>query len=94
LGEHWLPLVPSLQILAVWGFIRSLAANTGPVLYSIGKPQIITRIQIAQVGLMLLLIYPFTNTWGLTGASVSVVVAALIPNMLAIRLAFYYLSRK
>lgn len=41
LGEKWMPMVPAIQVLVLWGLIRSLGATTGPVFYSMGNPKII-----------------------------------------------------
>lgn len=83
LGEKWMPMVPVMQVLVLWGLIRSMGATTGPIFYSIGNPKILTKLQFLQIILLITLIYPLTIQWGILGTSLSVVCAALIPNLIA-----------
>lgn len=80
LGEQWLPIQYALQILAVWGLLRSIGATTGALWQALGTPGLTTKIQLLQTLIMALLIYPFTITWGFTGTAVSVVTASIISN--------------
>ncbi|UCH12355.1 MAG: lipopolysaccharide biosynthesis protein [Candidatus Omnitrophota bacterium] len=83
LGEKWLPMVPAMQVLVLWGLIRSIGATTGPIFYGVGRPKIITKLQLLQLFLLIILIYPLTMQFGILGAALSVVFAALIPNLIA-----------
>jgi len=87
LGDKWLPLVPAMQLLAAWGLIRSIGGTTGPLFYGLGKPQFLTRLQLLQLVLLGALIYPLSAPLGILGASLAVVVAALVPNVVACLLA-------
>lgn len=83
LGDKWAPMVPAMQVLALWGIIRSIGATTGPVFKAVKRPDLVTRIQFAKLVLLLALIYPFTAKWGILGASWAVVLAAFIINPIA-----------
>jgi O-antigen/teichoic acid export membrane protein len=78
LEPAWQPLVAPLQILALWGFIRALAATTGPVLYALDRPQTVTRLVGLKLVVLLLLIFPLTARFGLAGTSWAVVLAAAL----------------
>ncbi len=84
LGEKWMPMVPSMQVLAFYGLITSVAATAGPVFYSIGKPGIDTKNQLLQVILLMALIYPLTSKWGLLGTSLAVVITSLTVNIVVL----------
>jgi len=84
LGMKWMPMVPAMQVLALYGMLRAIGATTGVVFMAVGKPKIMVKIQIAQLILLAVLIYPFTIWWGILGASISVTVYALIFNFIAI----------
>ena len=73
LGNKWMPMVPAMQVLVLYGLIESVAATAGPVFYSIGKPDIDTKNQFLQAILLMALIYPLTSKWGLVGASLAVI---------------------
>lgn len=92
LGEKWMPMVPAMQVLALWGLIRSLGSTQSPLLYAIGKPQIITKIHFLQAILLISIIYPFTIKWGILGASLAVLLTSLI-NPIGYY-AYYYILNK
>jgi O-antigen/teichoic acid export membrane protein len=81
LGEKWMPMVPSMQVLVLWGLIRSIGATTGPVFYSVGKPDIATKLQTFQLILLMIFLYPFTIKWGILGTSLAVVLASAVVNI-------------
>ncbi len=80
LGEKWLPMVPAMQTLCIFGATRSIGATMGPILYGVGKPRIQTRLSTIQLIAMAVLIYPLTMKWGILGAALAVV----LPNALAL----------
>ena len=85
LGEKWMPMVPAMQVLVLYGLIESVAATAGPIFYSVGKPGIDTKNQFLQVTLLMALIYPLTSKWGLLGTSLAVVFTSLTANILVLR---------
>jgi O-antigen/teichoic acid export membrane protein len=84
LGEKWIPMIPALQVLALWGMIRSIGATTGPVFHATGNPKILTQLQFAVLILLLISILPLTMKWGILGTSLSVTISTLIPNIIAV----------
>ena len=84
LGKKWMPMVPAMQVLVLYGLIRSVAATAGPIFYSIGKPGIDTKNQFLQVILLMALIYPLTSKWGLLGTSLAVILTSLTVNIIAL----------
>lgn len=92
LGEKWMPMVPAMQVLTLWGFIRSIGSTQGPLLYAIGKPEIITKIHFLQAILLISAIYPFTIKWGILGASLAILLSSLI-NPIGYY-AYYYILNK
>ena len=83
LGEKWLAMVPAVQILALWGMIRSLGATTGPVFHSTGKPRILTLLQLAVLIFLIIFIFPLTINYGILGTSIAIIISTIIPNIVA-----------
>lgn len=79
LGEKWMPMVPAMQVLAVWGAIRSIGATTGSVFVSVGKPKILTKFQFGHLTMLAILIYPLSIQYGIFGTSLAIILATLIP---------------
>ncbi len=84
LGQKWMPMVSTIQILSIYGLLRAFGATTGVVFIAVGKPKIRTKIQAAQLGLMAAIIYPLTVLWGINGAAAAVTIYALIFNCVAV----------
>lgn len=87
LGDNWMPLVPALQVLAIYGGLRALGATTGALFLALGKPQIQTTIKGLQLILLVILIYPLTIRYGILGASIAVTSYAIIFNIVAVYIA-------
>lgn len=83
LGEKWMPMVPAMQVLALWGFISSIGATTVPFFSSTGRPEIQTKLQFVVLILLAILIYPFSVTFGIAGTSLAVLLSTLVPTVLA-----------
>lgn len=77
-GPTWAPTILPLQMLAIYGFIRSIAANMGNVFRGMGKPQWLTYIALWRLVTMLAALYPVAKTWGINGvAALSAIVAVI-----------------
>jgi O-antigen/teichoic acid export membrane protein len=89
LGARWLPIVPLLQALALYGFIRSLFSNSGPLFNAKGWPQTVFKINVFQLGVLALTLYPLIERWGVLGACIG----TLMGILLSVPLALVYLQR-
>jgi O-antigen/teichoic acid export membrane protein len=87
LGAKWLPMVTALQILLVWGLVRSIGAASGALFSGMGRPDLNTKLQFVKMVFLAALIYPMTTTWGITGAAVAVLIADLPVDAVSIYLA-------
>ena len=83
LGEKWMPMVPAMQVLGFWGLIRSIGATTGHIFHAVGRPQLLTKLQLIQLILLIILIYPLTAQWKILGASLAVAFSLSLPNLIA-----------
>ena len=83
LGEKWHSIIPVIRILSLWGLIRSVGATTGAVFKATGRPDLLTKIHLAKLSLLILLIFPLVWQWGLLGAALAVTLNGLIINPLA-----------
>jgi len=83
LGNHWLPMIPALQVLVVAGFIRSTGSLTGTLFQAVGRPDLGTKLQIAKLSILLIVIYPLTIRWGILGTALAVVINGIIVNPFA-----------
>ncbi len=84
LGPKWLPMVPLLVILVAYGALRTMGATTGPVFLALGRPDIRTKIQVGQLVILVVSIYPLAMAFGAAGVAASVTLYALVFNSVAV----------
>lgn len=89
LGNPWLPAVPVLRILAVYGIIRSIAGSVSPLFLGIGKQKYITLMTFVRFISLSVTIYPFITLWGIIGAGYS----ALFSAFMEIPVVIYFCAR-
>lgn len=68
-GEHWLPAVSSLMILAGMGWVRGVASIFGPVLVARGRTAILHRMKWIEFAVFAVSIVPAVHMSGITGAA-------------------------
>jgi O-antigen/teichoic acid export membrane protein len=84
-GDKWLPAVAVLQVLCLYGLNKALLRTTESLYLAAGKPQIMTKINLCQFIIMLILIYPLTVRYGIVGTGI----AAVIPSAMMVLLTFH-----
>jgi O-antigen/teichoic acid export membrane protein len=77
-SDAWSTAIIPIQLLAVYGYIRSIAANMGSVFRAMGKPQWLTYIALSRLIAMVALLIPVAIRWGINGVSwLSAIVAVV-----------------
>ena len=85
LGDKWVPIVPAVCILVVFGYARSLGAINGSLFRGTGN----MRHDTVSVALKLLclgaLIYPLTRAYGIVGTAFATTVPVWVSQSYAVR---------
>nr|WP_282594777.1 polysaccharide biosynthesis C-terminal domain-containing protein [Halomarina salina] len=72
-----------MQVLTLYGLLRALRTPAAPLFKALGRPDLMTKLQVVSLVVMAVTIYPLTVTFdlGLVGASLAVVLsgAAYLP---------------
>ena len=84
-GDKWLPAVAVLQVLCLYGLSKALLKTTESLYLATGKPRIMTKINLCQFIIMIILIYPLTVRYGIVGTGI----AAVIPSAMMVLLTFH-----
>ena len=84
LGEKWMPAVPALQVLCIFGLLRSIASTFGPIFQATGNPKILRDISLLKLILLLILIFPLTYEYGILGTALATTVPSFLTNSLQI----------
>jgi O-antigen/teichoic acid export membrane protein len=86
LGTQWAPMVPLMQVLAVWGAIRAFGANVGAVFKAIGRPDFDVRLQVIKTATIALTIYPAAEYFGVLGVAFVIVGSSFVVQPIALHL--------
>jgi len=80
-GETWLPLLPALNVLLLYGIMRPVTSVGAALFDATGKPQIVLAMGLTRLAILAALIWPLTARWGIVGTSWTVVAsqAAALP---------------
>lgn len=92
LGQKWIPIVPVIQVLSVYGMFRSLGALPGNVVTALGKVKILPVIPIIQLVFIVLFIYPMAVKFQLMGVSIIVTFSVMVAVIYALKIGNKYLS--
>jgi len=78
LKPEWYPMIPVMQMLAIFGMLRSLAATAGPVYQAVGRPDIVTKSSFVKLVFLAIIIYPLTQRWGIVGTCGAILIAEIM----------------
>lgn len=78
LGQKWMQIVPAMRVLCVFGLIRALGGTTGPLFQGVGRPDIITKLNMGKLCIIALLIVPLTQKYGIVGTSITITIPMLL----------------
>ncbi len=78
LGPQWIAAAPALQMLALFGVIRAITGSIFILFLAVGRQEIVTLITFISTVVLLVLVVPFTSTFGIVGAGLSAVVGQIV----------------
>jgi O-antigen/teichoic acid export membrane protein len=78
MSDQWLPMVPLLKVLSVYGLLRMVVATGGALFAGLGRPAYDTQMNIWRVVILVILIYPMTAQWGAVGAAWAAVISMAV----------------
>ena len=77
LGGRWAAIVPIVQVLALFGLVRSIGATAEPLFQGLGRPRSQTFVGFVELGLLVGLLGPLTLWLGPVGTAVAATVGAV-----------------
>lgn len=76
-GEKWLPMLPILHVLLVYGGIKTLSYLIEPLYLSMARPRAIMAASSVHLIVMMGLMAPFAWTFGVRGVALAVLAGAV-----------------
>ena len=81
LGSEWVPMILTMQVLAMYGLMHSITRNFGAVWKSLNRPDLTTKTGAIRVVCIAALIWPATARWGFEGTALVVTGVYLFPML-------------
>jgi PST family polysaccharide transporter/lipopolysaccharide exporter len=81
MGDEWLPMVRAMQLLAIYGLLRSVGKTMGPVWKTLDRPDYVTKLSALRVTLIALTVVPMTRRFGIEGTALVVVGIYVFPML-------------
>jgi O-antigen/teichoic acid export membrane protein len=75
-GDRWVPSVPLLHLLVVYGGLKSVEYFLTPLVLGAGKPKLLTQATFLHGLILCTLLVPLVSQYGTRGAALSLVLAA------------------
>ncbi len=70
-GETWLPIVPVFRLMLVYVVLNPLYVNLSYLIVGIGRPTLLARVRLIQVGIFVIAVIVFANFWGINGVALA-----------------------
>ena len=84
-GETWLPMVPAMQVLCIFGLFRVINTTFGSLYQGLGHPDKLRNFTFWQFVFLIAIIYPCLLMWDLIGVGIAVTLANILVFVLAVR---------
>jgi PST family polysaccharide transporter len=81
-GETWLPIVPVFRLMLVYVVLNPLYVNLSYLIVGIGRPTLLARVRLIQVGIFVATVAVFAHFWGINGVAIAANLMMLIGTSL------------
>lgn len=78
LGEKWMEIVVLIQVLAVFGVVRTLLGPPGSIYLAVGKPQLVAYLQIVHISVAVVLLFWLMESYGVVGVPWAILLASAV----------------
>ncbi len=91
-GKSWLPIVPIVQVLTIFGILRTVFGSFSSLFLSLKKQDYVAKMTLFRLVALLIVIVPFVNMFGLIGAAFAMITSIFVE--IPVVLYFYYKINK
>jgi len=81
LGSDWTPMIPAMQLLALYGMLHSITRNFGSIFKALDRPDITAKLGAIRVVCIAALVWPLTARFGIEGTALTVVAVYAVPML-------------
>lgn len=77
MGSQWEAAVPAIQILSLYGILRTVFGNFTPLYLSVGKQSYVAQTTLVRLVILAIVIIPLVMTYGMIGAGVAMLISII-----------------
>jgi O-antigen/teichoic acid export membrane protein len=77
MGSQWLAAVPAIQILSLYGILRTIFGNFSPLYLSVGKQSYVAQTTFVRLIALAVIIIPLVMKYGMVGAGIAMLVSII-----------------
>ncbi|SMO53792.1 lipopolysaccharide biosynthesis protein [Halorubrum cibi] len=81
LGTEWTPMVPVMQLVAVYGLLIALGSAYSPVWKALDRPDYMVKLGALRLVLTAIIVIPVTREFGIAGTAAAVLGVYIFPVM-------------
>ncbi len=78
IGEQWMPMVFTFQLMIVYCFLDPLILSAGNLLIAVGRPELLTRNRFIQMAVFIPLVIGLAHFFGIQGIGVAADIMLLV----------------
>jgi len=71
-GENWLPMVNVFRLMLIFTLLNPLKQTIAGLFMAVGKPEIVTKTRLVQLGVLIIALFAFGFFWGIAGVALAV----------------------
>jgi O-antigen/teichoic acid export membrane protein len=90
MGDKWLIAIPAIQILSIYGILRTIFGNGAPLFLSLGRQDIVAKMTLIRVLSLGVLVIPLVEKYSMVGAGY----AMLVSIICEIPIVLYYAKKE
>lgn len=77
LGKNWISITPVVQVLAIYGVLRTVFGNFSSLFLSLQRQDYVAKMSFFRVFVLLILLIPFITSFGMIGASYAMLISII-----------------
>lgn len=75
MGNQWVAAVPAIQILSIYGILRTMFGNFAPLFLAVHKQDYVAKTTFVRVGALIVTVIPLVMKFGMVGAGFAMLVS-------------------
>ena len=78
MGEQWIAAIPVIQVLAIYGILRTIFGNFPPLFLSIGRQDYVAQMTFFRLIGLVIPVVPLVTSFGMLGAGYAMFCSMLV----------------